>query len=283
MKRVLKVFAIALAAIAVVLYLPWVVLLPSHDRDWRADHSRLPLVSDGEEAAVIRNIRNWDYAPDGSVAREAWLNATLVPEELEQAYFVVEPFTGSEAIAHTMLSFRFRDGKTYVASVEARREEGESYNAPLAAVLPVFEYFFVWTTERDMFGNSEFWAGDQLYLYPLSIPIEQQRAVLEAMLRESEELVTEPRWYNTLFSNCTNVLARAVNRTKRGSVPFDKSWVLTGYADDFLYEQGMLADMGGFEATQERAFISPLVRELYGIKDPAEFSVALRERMRGGI
>ena len=56
-------------------------------------------------------------------------------EELEQAYFVVEPFTGSEAIAHTMLSFRFRDGKTYVASVEARRKEGESYNAPLAAVL----------------------------------------------------------------------------------------------------------------------------------------------------
>lgn len=274
---------IAVAVIAMTLYLPWQVLLPRHDRDWRADHSRLPLVSAGDGTAVIRNIRNWDYAPDGSVAREAWINATLVSDELEQAYFVVEPFTGSDAIAHTMLSFRFRDGKTYVASVEARREEGEAYNAPLAAVLPVFEYFFVWTTERDMFGNSEFWAGDQLYMYPLSIPIEQQRAVLEAMLRESEELVRHPRWYNTLFSNCTNVLARAVNRTRRGSVPFSKAWVLTGYADDFLYEQGMLADMGGFEATQERAFISPLVRELYGIKDPAAFSVALRERMRGEI
>ena len=279
MKRFLMWVVGLFVVVAGGLWVNWQLAIPSHERNWRADHSRVPKVAEVDGLWTVEDVRNWDYAEDGTIAREAWETVQIVPAQLEQAYFIVEPFASNAAIAHTMMSFRFEDGSAYVASVEARREEGEVYNAPKAAVLPIFEYLFVWTTERDMFGNSEFWADDRLYMYPLAIPLEQQRAVLEAMLRETAEVQAEPRWYNTLFSNCTNVLARTVNRLSPGAVPMSKAWVLTGYADDFLFENGMIVDKGGFAATQEKAFISPLIRELYDEQDPAAFSTALREAM----
>lgn len=274
---------VALAPLVLVggLTLNWQLSSPLHTRAWRADYSRLPEVTEADGSYRVANIRNWDYATDGSVTRQEWISAKIDPEALVETGFLVEPFGGHDAIAHTMLSFGFADGATYVASIEARREVGEEYSAVKAAVLPIFEYLFVWTTERDMYLNSEFMAGDQLYLYPLAIPLEQQKAVLRAMLAETAEVQAHPRWYNTLFSNCTNVLARTVNKIAPDAVPFDKAWVLTGYADEFLYGQGVFGTAASFEDLQARAHVSPLIRELYGITDPAAFSRAIRARLSG--
>lgn len=273
MKRYLALAPLVLAG---GLTLNWQLSSPSHDRDWRADYSRLPEVTEAGDAYRLANIRNWDYAPDGSVTRQEWITARIDPDSLTGTGFLVEPFGGHDAIAHTMLSFSFADGTSYVASIEARREVGEDYSAVKAAVLPIFEYLLVWTTERDMFLNSEFMAGDQLYLYPLDIPLDQQKAVLRAMLAETARIQAQPRWYNTLFSNCTNVLARTVNRIAPGAVPLDKAWVLTGYADEFLYAQGVFGKALPFEEMQARAHVSPRIRELAGIADAAAFSRAIR-------
>lgn len=273
----MKRFLLGLPLFVIVgLYVNWQLSPASHDRDWRDDYSRLPAVSETGGLYRIDGIRNWDYAEDGTVTRAEWIARDIDPDTLVQAYFLVEPFGSVDAIAHTMMSFAFEDGSAYVASVEARREKDEAYSAAKAAVLPIFEYMFVWTTERDMYGNSEFAAGDKLYLYPLSIPMDQQRAVLTAMLDETATLEQAPRWYNTLFSNCTNVLARTVNKIDPGAVPFDISWHLPGYADEFLYDQGFLAQAENFQAAHQAAYISPRIRRLYGITDPAAFSTALR-------
>tara|TARA_R100000750_G_scaffold54926_1_gene40783 strand:+ start:164 stop:1003 length:840 start_codon:yes stop_codon:yes gene_type:complete len=264
------------------LYLNWQLTTASHDRDWRDDYSRLPRVTEQDGRFRVEDIRNWNYGMDGTIARQEWITRDIDPDTLEQAYFLLEPFGAVDAIAHTMLAFSFADGTAYVASIEARREKGEAYSAAKAAVLPIFEYMFVWTTERDMYGNSEFYAGDQLYLYPLAIPLAQQKAVLTAMLEETAEIAETPRWYNTLFSNCTNVLARTVNKLDAGAVPFDIAWFLPGYSDEFLYDEGFLAQADSFEAAHQIAHISPLIRELYRIMDPADFSRALRAA-RGGI
>lgn len=263
------------------LSLNWHLWQPSHNRDWREDYSRLPEVTEQDGRFRLANIRDWDYARDGTVTRQDWLTREIDPDDLVQAGFLVEPFGGNAAIAHTMLVFTFADGASYVASIEARREVGEEYSAVKAALLPIFEYLFVWTTERDMYLNSEFMAGDQLYLYPLRLPPEQQKAVLAAMLRETAEVQAEPRWYNTLFSNCTNVLARTVNKIAPDAVPLDKAWVLTGHADEFLYGLGFFGTDLPFAEMEARAHISPVIRDLAGIGEATEFSRAFRARMSG--
>ncbi|MGP6089979.1 lipoprotein N-acyltransferase Lnb domain-containing protein [Antarctobacter jejuensis] len=279
----MKRFLLLLPLIVIAgLVLNWVLTPASHDRDWRADYSRLPSVSEQDGLYRVANTRNWDYAEDGAVTRQEWIEAEIDPDTLTQAYFLVEPFGSVDAIAHTMLVFTFADGAAYVASIEARREVGEAYSAAKAAVLPIFEYMFVWTTERDMYGNSEFMAGDALYRYALDIPLEQQKAVLKAMLDETAEVEAQPRWYHTLFSNCTNVLARTVNKIAPDAVPLNKAWFLTGYADEFLYEQGFISNARSFEDTHAAAHISAVIRELYDIKEPKAFSSALKTRLNGG-
>lgn len=273
MLKFLKWLVIALVVVPAALWVNWQIAVPSHERNWRADHSRLPQVAEMDGVWTVENLRNWDYTEGGEIGEQRWETARIVPAQLVQAYFIVEPFASNAAVAHTMLSFRFEDGSAYVASVEARREEGETYSAPKAAVWPIFENMVVWTTERDMFGNSEFWADDRLYLHALTIPLEHQRAVLEAMLHKTADIQSEPEWYNTLFSNCTSTLARAVNEVAPDSVPLTKAWVLTGFADDFLMEQGLIGDAG---IANQDAFISPLIRRHYGIADPVAFSAALR-------
>ena len=268
----LVVLALVVSGVA----LNWRLATPSHDRDWRADYARLPTVESSGAGYLLGNIRNWSYAPDGSASEMAWFAREVRPDELVQSYFIVEPFGGNDAIAHTMLGFEFSDGTVLVASVEARREKGESYQPIRAALQPIFEYLIIWTTERDMFGNSEFMTGDALYLYPLAIPPDQQRAVLVAMLGETAEIMAAPRWYNTLFSNCTNVLARTVNDIAPGAVPFDISWNLPGYAAEFLFDQGMLERRGNFEETRAAAHVSPHIAPAYSQTDAAAFSAELR-------
>lgn len=279
MRRSIILWPITLILLAAAgLWLNWQWHTPSHDRDWQPLYATLPGVERQGDAYHVTGVRNWSYGNDGSTA-PGWIDVTLDPAELVNVYFIVEPFGSMEAVAHTMLAFEFADGAGYVASVEARREVGEAYGGLKAGILPMHEYMFIWATERDMYANSTFYPGDALHLYRLNIPDSAKRAVLTAMLDETAALKAEPRFYNTFLSNCTNVLARAVNRVSPGSVPWDTSWYLPGYAAGFLHEQGMIKAADGFEALQQQSLITPFVEELYGIEDPGDFAVALRGRL----
>lgn len=275
LRRALSFLLIALVLAGAGLWANWQLATPSHDRAWRADHARLPTATETGGAWTLTDIRDWSYGADGGATEQLWIDATLDPAELAQAYFVLEPFGEAAAIAHTMLAFEFADGRTYVASVEARREEGETYSAPKAAILPIFEYMVVWTTDRDMWGNSEFRAGDQLYRYPLAIPLDQQQAVLRAMLERTRALQDSPRFYNTLFSNCTNVLARSVNDIAPGAVSWHPAWHLPGYADDFLWDQGLIGGADTLAAARQAGHLSPHIPAAYSQRDPAAFSRAI--------
>lgn len=256
----------------------WIFSVPSNDRDWQDEVRRLVTVLPAQgDAVTLRDIRNWSYAPDGSTTQEVWIDRVLRISDLKQAWFVVEPFWGNPAIAHTMFAFEFADGTAYVVSIEARKEVGERYRPLRATLLPTYEYMLVWATERDMYANSEFVTENSLYLYRLAIPLGQQQALLRAMTGKTAELAEHPRWYNTVFANCTNVLARVVNDLQPGTVPFDISWVLPGYSDSFLHRLGYFGPDQDFEALERAAYLSPFIRPAYAETDPARFSQLLRQ------
>lgn len=191
----------------------------------------------------------------------------------------MEPFSDNAAIAHTMLSFEFADGAAYVTSVEARREVGEAYQALRAALLPTHEYLWVWASERDMYANSTWYTGDDLYLYPLALTPAEARAILREVLADTASVAAQPRWYHTLAANCTNVLARTVNRTRADAVPLNIAWLLPGYADSFLHELGYIAPGRPFETAERAAHITPLIPAAYTEEDLAAFSRRLRALM----
>ena len=260
------------------LWLNWHLRTPSHDRDWQPLYATLPGVEKEGEVYRLSRVRNWSYGADGPTT-QSWLDVTLDPAELMNIYFVVKPFGSNKAVAHTMLAFEFADGAGYVASVEARREMGEDYGGVKAGFLPMHEYMFVWATERDMYANATIFRGNDLYLYRLEIPDEAKQAVLTAMLEETAALERTPLFYNTFFTNCTNVLARAVNKVTPDAVPWNKAWYLPGYAAKYLYDQGMIDGSEKFEVLQERSRITGLVGEAIEVADPIDFARTIRARL----
>lgn len=275
--------ALTLAVLALLvtagLWLNWQLRSPSHTRDWQPIYATLPDVTEEGGRYRVTNIRNWSFAP-GVVTKQDWLDVTLDPAELESVYFLVKPFGDLEPVAHTMLAFEFADGTSYVASVEARRTVGEAYGGLKAGVLPMHEYMFVWATERDMYGFSTIFTDLTLFLYKLELSDDAKRAVLVAMLEETAELSKTPRFYNTFFSNCTNVLARAINKVVPDALPWHISWHLPGLSPKFLYKRGLIAAPSDFDNLQQSAHITPIVADFYDIEDPVEFAAALRSHLK---
>lgn len=276
MKTLKYVIIAALISAVIIVAGSWVVERPSHTRIWRDDYSRVPQVHDVENGYVVENIRNWSYdTVTGEPVVMEWQTATITPETLETVYFVLEPFSSNKAIAHTMLSFHFTDGSAYIVSIEARREIGETYEPIRAALLPTYEYLFVWTTERDMYGNSQFYAGDELYRYELMLTPEQERYVLQAMLAETKDIAARPRWYNTLFANCTNVLADVLNKTYPGALPWHYARVMPGFSEEYLYKRGYFDTSRSLEELTEQGYLSSHIEVAYKEHNPDEFSRTL--------
>ena len=102
----LRIILSAVGLACVGLVATWYILPPSHDRLWRDDYAVLPDVRTAGDAVEIAGVRDWSYDPvDGTPTETPWRTVSLRPDALVRVWFVVEPFTGSDAVAHTMLAF----------------------------------------------------------------------------------------------------------------------------------------------------------------------------------
>jgi hypothetical protein len=70
---------------------------------------------------------------------------------------------------------------------------------------------------------------------------------------QAQKLKTKPMFYNTVTSNCTNLLADSANRVKKGSIPFHYSRLFTGYADNQLYDLKLIPHDRPFEEIYREA------------------------------
>ncbi len=74
-------------------------------------------------------------------------------------------------------------------------------------------------------------------------------------MQRTEDLETTPRFYNTLFSNCTNELAKAAD------LDWSPSFILTGTSDEYLFRRGIIPGET-FEAAHERSDVTAFVKQL---------------------
>jgi hypothetical protein len=124
---------------------PW---QPSHNRTWQRDLAVLPYAEFDGEQVTVRNIRDADYITENDYLLK-YHDRVYNLDDLEAVYFFVVPFVDNPALAHTMLSFGFADGRHLGVSVEVRLEEGEKY-FPMAGVMGQFEIMYLVAEERDL-------------------------------------------------------------------------------------------------------------------------------------
>lgn len=246
-RRVLPLFGLALLG----LLAWWSTLAPSHERDWADDVARL-LETDMEGSRVtLHNVRNFDWRSEADYTPR-WETREYDLDDLVSADLVLSYWMGP-AIAHTLVSFGFGDGERVVFSLEIRKERHETFSA-IGGFFRRFEQVLVAADERDIVRVRSNARGEDVYLYRLAVAPDALRELFLGYTAQASRLRREPRFYNTLTSNCTTIAFDLARQISPG-LPLDYRLLLTGYFAEYVHDLGGLASGHGFAELQARGRI----------------------------
>ena len=214
---------------------------PEQDRDWMPEVSeRVTYSSDATnpDLVTLTNVRNFDWHTDKE-ATAHWDTRTIDMSKLS-GVDVTNSYWMGPLIAHTLVSFRFEDDRPLAFSFEIRKENGESFSA-LAGFFRRFELSLIAAEERDIIYTRTNARGEQVYLFPVSnLQQHEVKSLFESYLTAADELNAKPAWYNTLMSNCTNIIFYMARIVSGDRLPWDYRIWVSGWLPNYLYEVGML-------------------------------------------
>ena len=250
-------------------------LTPSNNRDWVPEMATLPYAVAGVDGSslTIHNIRNSRY-----VSAEDYLvqhyDRTIRIGDVQSADYIVAPFNGASALAHTMLSFGLTDGSFIVVSVEVRKERDEEYSAVLGLGRK-FELMYVVGDERDLIRVRTGHKDTAVYVYPtVATPVHAQALFIDIMTRVNK-LAVEPEFYNTLTNNCTTNIKSHVNQIANNRLKYDWRVLLPAHSAKYAYDVGLLDNSIPFEHLQSLSLVNDLADRYY---DAPNFSAQIRGR-----
>src|SRR5215468_3789499 len=239
-------------ALGVILFW-WSTLQPTNDADWQPDVARLPWGEVDGDRLTIHNLRNSDYRTeqDYTVRYEdrTYDLAKLRGLDLFMIYW------GSPLIAHTIMSWQFDIGPPLAVSIETRKKVGQEYSA-IEGFFKQYELIYVVADERDVVRLRTNYRGEEVYLYRMTIPREQARALLLDYVAVMNGLVAHPKFYNALRDNCTTSIRHHVTRIDPGAPPFDWRMIVNGYGDRMLYERRRIDTSLPFDELKNRSLVN---------------------------
>src|SRR5262249_30738098 len=124
----------------------WLSLAPSNDRKWQPDVARIPYAEVHGDELVLHDLRDFEYRSETDFTSHWEERRYDLWKLVGQDLFL--SFWGPTLIAHTIMSWEFADGQHLAASIETRKEEGESYSA-LRGFFRQYELYYVLADERD--------------------------------------------------------------------------------------------------------------------------------------
>lgn len=228
------------------------------DREWVPEQAVQATVAFAGDTVTVRGVRDtrWRSPNEGEVR---WSDRTYDLASLNRGWFVVEPLSNWDGMAHTLYSFQFGD-EFLVLSVEARREVGESYGV-VAGARRQFELIYVLATEQDVLGLRAVHRGHPIYLYPIASTPEQVQAVFRDVAARANALAERPEFYHSLFSTCTTNVVDHVNAIVPGRVPrWSPRVLMPGYSDGLAYDLGLVDTSVPLEELRAKHDIGPALR-----------------------
>lgn len=254
----------------------WSTLQPSNARDWAPDVARTVRGEINGDILVLTDVRNFDWQTQADFTPR-WEVRTYDLSQLVSMDLIADYWDG-EAIAHTMVSFGFSDGRYLVWSVEMRRRRSDVFSA-IAGFFKQAELAILAGDERDMVRLRTNIRPEDLRVYRLTTGPVVAREALLAYVAEANDLADKPRWYNTATTNCTTVVFKIAKAVEPG-VPLDWRVMVSGYFPDYAYDHGALDQSLPFPELRERAKLSARAKAA-DTEPSAEFSKAIRAGVPG--
>jgi len=267
--------AFVLGFIALLLW--WQGIEPSNDRQWAPEVAVLPSASVDGDAVTVHNIRNFDYRSEADFT-PAYYDRTFRLDELESVDLIAVYWMGPD-IAHTMLSFGFRNGEQLAISIETRKEVGEGYST-IKGFFKQFELYYVVADERDVVRLRTNYRKDpieEVHVYRLNRPVENGRRLFLEYMRRINALNERAEFYNTLLTNCTTTIWQNT-RVNPGRLKFSWKLLASGHVPAYLYDIGALDTSLPFPELQRLSLVN--ARGIAADQAP-DFSARIREGLPG--
>ncbi|MDP2247744.1 MAG: DUF4105 domain-containing protein [Nitrosomonadales bacterium] len=247
----------------------WQTLTPSNVRDWADDVAETTTVKMQGSIATISHVRNFDWRSKTDYTAQ-WESRQYDLDQLRTVDMLLSYWTGP-AIAHTLVSFGFDDGRFLVFSVEIRKERHEEFSG-IGGFFKMYETSIIAAEERDIVRLRTNIRREDVYLYRIDLAQDDMRKLFLAYAEEANLLAEEPRFYHSMVANCTTIVYHMVRQIIPG-LPMDYRLLLSGYLPEYLYSIGGLDTTQPLETLHKMGRIAE--RALAADSDP-DFSQAIR-------
>ena len=247
-------------AIFLVVLIWWFNIQPSNDRNWQADVGKLAYASTEGDLVTVHNIRNFSYHSEFDYS-PSYYDKSFDLNKLEGVDLFAVYWMGP-AIAHIILSFDFGEYNHLAISIEARKEEGESYSTT-KGFFRRYELMYIVADERDVIGLRTNYRKDPLehvYRYRIKAPKKNIKNLFLKYIERINMLYEKPVFYNTLLHNCTTTIWLNARDVNPDHVPFSWKILVSGYLPEYLYEAGRLNQQLPFAELKDQAYVNPLLK-----------------------
>ncbi len=247
----------------------WISIAPSNDRDWAPDVAHGVTADIAGSDIVLHNVRDFDWKTETDFTSR-WETRRYSLARLTSVDLVSSVWA-SPAIAHTLISFGFDDGRHVVFSAEVRRERDEEFSE-VGGFFKEFELVMIAADENDILRLRTNIRRETVTLLPLRLTDAQARALFLAYLNRANLLARQSEFYQTVTTNCTTVifeLARLVDP----NVPMDWRILVSGYLPGYLYKLGIIRTDMPLNQVLQRAAIS---RRAQDAPPPQDYSQVIR-------
>ncbi|MGH6859844.1 MAG: DUF4105 domain-containing protein [Phyllobacterium sp.] len=262
---------------ALVVFLPvmigllywWNTIEPSNNRIWADDVAQTVTGTLNGNQVTLSNVRNFDWRTQTDFTPR-WEVRTYDMEDLVSVDLFLS-YWSNPAIAHTLVSFGFRDGEQVVFSAEIRKERHEVFSE-IGGFFKEFELAMIAADERDIIRLRTNIRKEDVYRYRINMKPEMRQALFLSYVDNANHLANTASFYNTITANCTTVIFDMM-RAITPDLPLDYRVILSGYLPGYLYDLGAIDRQKPLKEVEESAAINQ--RAMDADTDP-DFSQKIR-------
>ncbi|WP_439271728.1 Lnb N-terminal periplasmic domain-containing protein [Pseudochrobactrum sp. HB0163] len=220
----------------ILLLIWWHSIKPSLDRDWEPEVSQTVTAEDDGNLVRLKHIRDFDWRTEHDYTAR-WKSADYDLDKITSVDLFLS-YWSSPAIAHTLVSFGFEDGRHIVFSAEIRKKRGQAFSE-IGGFFKDFELAMIAAEESDIIYLRTNVRGERVYRYRVDIAKEQAQKLFRLYTDTANRLSKTPAFYNTLTANCTTVVFDMA-RMLDPSIAMDYRVLLSGYLPEYMFEKQLI-------------------------------------------